>query len=162
MNSIKEETIDYQKTKDKLLSFLDRKENAVMILATSANNHVMARPVLIVNDNLDLYFFTWKHSRKCAQIEINNLISLCKDKIEIEGVAEILGEMISDRNKLILEILKKKQPDAIERWEKKPNMVIVRVKPVFASVDGYFIYDDAYIEYIDFNKKYAYKIKWGY
>jgi general stress protein 26 len=161
MNTIAKEILDYKKTKDKLLSFLESKENSVMILATSANDVVMARPVLIINDLLDIYFFTWKHSRKCAQIEKNNLISLCKDKVEIEGTAEILGLMTSDKNRGILKLLKQKQPEAIKRWKNKPNMVIVKIKPIFSSVDGYFIHDEAYIEYIDFKKQYAYKVKWG-
>jgi general stress protein 26 len=162
MNILYKETVDYYKTRDKLLSFLERKENAVMVLATSADNHVMARPVLVVNDNLILYFFTWRHSRKCAQIEINSMISLCKDKIEIEGNAEILGDMISPKNKPIFNIIKKKHPEAIHRWGDKPNMVIIRVIPVFACVDGYFVNGDTYIEYIDFITENAYKTKWGY
>ncbi len=162
MKSTNEEKIDYQKAKDKLVSFLENKENAVMVLATSADNVVMARSVLIFNDALDIYFFTWKHSRKCAQIEKNNMISLCKDKVEIEGIAEILGLMKSEKNKGILKILREKQPGAIKRWENYPNMVIVKVKPIFACIDGYYINDDAFIEYLDFKKQNAYKVKWGY
>jgi general stress protein 26 len=162
MNYPEQEKIDYYKSKEKLISFLKKKENAVMVLATSADNIVMARSVLIFNDNLDLYFFTWKHSRKCAQIANNNMVSLCKDKVEIEGTAEILGLMTLQENKEILELLRKKQPDAIKRWEDKLNMVIIRIKPIFAAIDGYYIGDDAYIEYIDFRKQYAYRVKWGF
>ena len=133
-----------------------------MILATSADNVVMARPVLVVNDELNIYFFTWRHSRKYVQIEKNNRISLCKDKIEIEGIAEILGLMTDKKNKETLEIIRNKQPKAIERWERNPGMVIIKIKPLFACIDGYYIEDDAYIEYIDFNKQCAYAEKWGY
>jgi general stress protein 26 len=161
MYNIPGKNIDYSEAINKFLSFLENKENAVMVLATSADNVVMARPVLIMNDSLDIYFFTWKHSRKYIQIEKNHAVALCKDKFEVEGVAEIKGPMTSASNKKILEILKKKQPGAINRWENRPNMVIIRVKPVFAAIDGYFVNDEAYIEYIDFNKKYAFKMKWG-
>jgi general stress protein 26 len=156
-----EEHIDYKKSLDKLLSFLERKENAVMVLATSADNKVMSRSVLIFNDNLDLYFFTWKYSRKCVQIEKNNKVSLCIDKVEIEGRAEIIGAMTSEENKEILTWMRKKQPNAINRWESKPDMVIVRIKPEFACVDGYYIGDDSWLEYIDLKKQYAYRKKWG-
>jgi general stress protein 26 len=162
MDTIIKESIDYNQTKDKLLSFLECKENSVMILATSADNVVMARSILIINDGLDIYFFTWKHSRKYIQIKKNHMIALCKDKVEIEGTAEISGLMTDEKNRETLELLRKKQPEAIERWVNKPNMVIIKVKPVFACVDGYFINDDAYIEYIDFKKRYAYKKKWGF
>jgi general stress protein 26 len=162
MNYPKEDKIDYNRSKEKFLTFLEAKENAIMVLATSADNVVMARSVLIFNNDLDIYFFTWNHSRKCAQIANNNMVSLCKDKIEIEGKAEILGLMTSEENKNILEMLRKKQPNAVKRWENKPNMVIVRIQPTFAAIDGYYIDNDAYIEYIDFKKKIAYRLKWGY
>jgi general stress protein 26 len=61
-----------------------------MVLATSHNDRVLARNVLVASDGLDLYFFTWKHSRKCMQIQKNPKVALCKDKVQIEGVAEIL------------------------------------------------------------------------
>ena len=156
-----EEHIDYKKSLDKLLSFLERKENAAMVLATSADNMVMARSVLVFNDNLDLFFFTWKYSRKYTQIEKNSRVSLCRDKVEIEGTAEILGPMKSEGNRAILEFMRKKQPNAINRWEHKPDMVIVRIKPEFACVDGYYIGDDSFLEYIDLRKKYAFRMKWG-
>ena len=155
------EILDFTITKEKLLSFLEDKDNAVMVLATSADNIVMSRNILVINDELNLYFFTWKFSRKCEQIRKNPKISLCKDKIEIEGNAEFLGLMTADKNKKILEILKQKQPDAIESWLEKPNMILVRIKPLFACVDGYFVGKNAYLEYIDFEKKCAYKVEWA-
>jgi general stress protein 26 len=122
----------------------------------------MSRNVLVICNFPDIYFFTWKRSRKCKQIEKNNLVSLCSSKVEIEGTAEMLGNMTSEKNREILEIISEKQPGAVKRWENKPNMIIVRVKPLFACVDGYFDNDDAYLEYIDFQKQHAYKMKWGY
>ena len=119
MNYPKEDKIDYTRSKEKLLTFLEAKENAIMV-------------------------------------------SLCRDKVEIEGKAEILGLMTSEENKNILEILRKKQPNAVKRWENKPNMVIVTIQPTFAAIDGYYIGDDAYVEYIDFKKEIAYRLKWGY
>ena len=157
-----EELIDFKKTKEKLISFVENKDNSVMVLATSDGNVISARSVLIINDDLDIYFFTWKHSRKCVQIAQNNKVSICKEKVEIEGIAEILGLMTSGKNNTILELIRRKYPGAADRWEDKPNMVIVKVKPFFACVDGYYINDDAYLEYIDFRKDRAYRVKWGY
>lgn len=161
MEKVVREIIDYSLTKEKLYLFLSAWENSVMILATSANDIVMARPVLVVNYESDLYFFTWKHSRKYTQIEKNNNVSLCKDKVEIEGKAEILGLMTNEKNLEIMDFMKKKHPESIKKWENKPNMVIIKVKPQFACVDGYYINDDAYIEYINFIKQTAYREKWG-
>ena len=155
------EILDYKKSKNKLLSFLEKKENSVMVLATSSNNIVIARSILVCNIDLDIYFFTWKHSRKCTQLSNNNRVSLCKDTVEIEGTARILGPMKSVKNKRILELFKQKNPSGIKRWEDKPNMIIVKIKPTFASIDGYFIENDSFIEYIDLIKQKAYREKWA-
>ena len=156
------EILDYEKLKKKLLSFLENIENSVMVLATSANDVVMARSVLICNEGLNIYFFTWKYSRKCTQIKHNYLVSLCKDKVEIEGTAKTLGLMTSNRNKEILNLLKQRFPDSIKIWENKPNMVIIKVKPIFVRIDGYFIDNDSFNEYIDIIKQIAYREKWAY
>jgi general stress protein 26 len=162
MKNLTPEILDYKKSKNKLLSFLKKKENSVMTLATSSNDVVMARPISVWNEALDIYFFTWRYSRKCVQIRNNNKISLCKDNIEIEGTAKILGLITSDKNKEILAFLKQRNPTGIKRWENKPNMVIVKIKPSFACIDGYFINDNAYIEYIDLKKQKAYREKWAH
>ena len=162
MKNSEVEILDYGKLKNKLLSFIENKENSVIILATSANDVVLARSVLICNEGLNIYFFTWKYSRKCAQIKHNNLVSLCKDKVEIEGTAKTLGLMTSNKNKEILNLLKQRFPDSIKIWENKPNMVIIKVKPIFARVDGYLIDNDSFNEYIDIIKQNAYREKWAY
>ena len=161
MNARNKEILNFDEIKEKLLRILENKDNAIMVMATSADNVVMARTILTINVGLDIYFFTWKYSRKCKQIKKNSHVSLCKDKIEIEGEAKILGSMTAKNNEKILEFIKNKYPDAVKRWEAKPGMIIIRIKPAFACVDGYFINNDAYVEYLDLNKKQAYRLKWA-
>jgi general stress protein 26 len=48
---------------------------------------------LIASDSLNIYFITWRRSRKFQQIERNPNVCLCKDIVEVEGVAEILGKL---------------------------------------------------------------------
>ena len=98
-----------------------------MVLATSHNDRVIARNVLIASKGLDLYFFTWKHSRKCKQIEKNPRIALCKDDVQIEGLAEILGALLDEKNKEYTEILRNKFPDSVKRWENRPGIVIIGI-----------------------------------
>lgn len=155
------ENLDFNKSRDKLISLLDNRDDHVMVLGTSANNKIITRAVLIINNGLDLYFFTWKNSRKIKQIEINNNVSICKDKIEIEGKAKILGLMTSKDNKNILEMIRRKHPDSVEKWESKPNMIIVLIKPIYACIDGYIKNGDTYLEYIDFKKKESYRLLWA-
>jgi general stress protein 26 len=161
MEQVTKEKLDFNKSRAKLVSFLDNRDNPVMVLATSVKNRVITRSVLITNNELDLYFFTWRYSRKIEQIEINNNISLCKDKIEIEGKAKILGLMTSKENESILNMIRKKYPDSVKQWESKPDMIIVHVRSEFACIDGYFENSTSYLEYIDLTKEESYRIKWA-
>jgi general stress protein 26 len=154
--------INFEKIKEKFINFLESKDNAIMVLATSFKNRVIARNVLIANDGLDIYFFTWGYSRKCIQIKANPKVALCKDKVQIEGTAEILGDLFSQKNKKYTDIIRNKFPESIKRWEKKPGMVIVRIKPNFICVDGNILGDDVYLEYLDLENKRAYREKWAY
>ena len=154
--------INFEKTKEKFINFLEVKDNAIMVLATSFKNRVIARNVLIANNGLDIYFFTWGHSRKCEQIKNNPKVALCKDKVQIEGTAKILGDLFSQKNKKYTDIIRNKFPKSIKRWEQKPGMVIVRIKPNFICVDGTATDDDVYLEYLDIEHKKAYREKWAY
>ena len=156
------EELDYGTSKEKLVSFLSDSANKHMVLGTSAKGRVMTRVVLIVSDGLDIYFFTWRRSRKIAQIEKNNWVSLCKDKVEIEGEASILGPMRSKENEGVLELFREKFPGAVERWEVNPAMVFVRISPNFACIDGYFMDNDSYLEYLDLEKQESYRVKWAH
>ena len=153
--------VSYRETLTKLLEFLSKKENGVMVLSTSARDVVTSRNVLVANDGLDLYFFTWARSRKCAQIQLNPRISLCKDRVEIEGKASLLGPMFAPELASALGLFKRKEPEAIAQWKCKPSMVIYHITPLFASVDGCIEDDEVLIEYIDFEKRTAYREKWA-
>jgi general stress protein 26 len=155
------EKLDFLKSRDKLIALLDNRDNHVMVLGTSANNKVITRAVLIFNNGLDLYFFTWKNSRKIKQTETNNNVSICKDKIEIEGEAKILGLITSKGNKNILEMIRSKHLDSVEKWESKPNMILVKIIPRFACIDRYIENDESYLEYIDLENEESYKTKWA-
>jgi general stress protein 26 len=155
------EKLDFLKSRDKLKALLDNRDNPVMVLGTSANNKVITRSVLVINNELELYFFTWENSRKIKQIKTNNNISICKDNIEIEGEAKILGLMTSKENKSILEMIRKKHPESVKKWESKPNMILVQIVPKFACIDGYIENDESYLEYIDLENKESYREKWA-
>ena len=70
--------------------------------------------------------------------------------------------MKSNKNKEILNLLKQRYPNSIKIWENKPNMVIIKVKPIFVRIDGYFIDNVSFNEYIDIIKQNAYREKWAY
>jgi len=152
--------LDFEKKKREFLDFLQSKENAVMVLATCSDNLVLARNVLVANSGLELYFFTWGHSRKCRQIQANPNIALCKDKVQIQGTAEILGAMSAENNKAYLSVINEKYPESVKRWLHRPGMVLVRVKPTTVVMGGDS--DEPCLEFIDFTDRAAYAKKWAH
>ncbi|MFX0201523.1 MAG: pyridoxamine 5'-phosphate oxidase family protein [Candidatus Hodarchaeota archaeon] len=154
--------LDYETKKEEKIKFLESEDNAAMVLATSHNDRVIARNVLIVSSGLDIYFGTWEHSRKCMQIRENPRVALCKDDVQIEGLAEILGDLLDEKNKEYADMLRNRFPSSFEYWEDKPGMVIVRVKPELI-VSGITIIDDQpYLEFLDLENEIAYAERWAY
>jgi len=152
--------LDYKEKEEQIVRFLESEDNAIMVLATSHNDRVLARSVLIVSNGLDIYFFTWEHSRKCLQIQKNPRIALCKDNVQIEGVAEILGNLLGESNKEYTDIIRNKHPGAIESWKDQPGMVIARVRPTLI-ITGVSIDNEPYLEFLDLENETAYAERWG-
>jgi general stress protein 26 len=154
------QSLPFEEKKKQFLRFLESEDNAIMTLATSHNGRVLARNVLIANRGLDLYFFTWGYSRKCTQIRANPRVALCKDSVQIEGVAEILGDLIAEDTKDHTDVMRKKFPEAIARWENRPGMVIVRVRPTCVVFAGST--DEPCLEFLDLESETAYTKKWAH
>jgi general stress protein 26 len=153
--------LDFKEKSQELIRFLNSRKNRHMALATSTDDIVQVRTILIASEGLDIYFFTWKNSRKCKQIEKNPRVALCKDTIQIEGTAQILGGLSDKKIKRFTDIMRHKYPDAVERWEREPGMVLLRVRPMFA-VTGAYSNGDTYIDCLDLQNHEAYSEKWGH
>lgn len=152
--------LNYGEKKEEFIRFLQSKDSAIMVLATSHQGRVLARNVLIARHDLDLYFFTWGHSRKCCQIRANPRVALCKDSVQIEGLAEILGDLVAENTKEHTDVMRKKFPEAMARWEHQPGMVIVRIRPtsvVFAGTT-----DEPSLEFLDLENETAYTERWAH
>jgi general stress protein 26 len=124
--------LDYEREKDRVLGFLEGKH--AITLATSLEGRVTARTVSFANDGLEVFFMSWGHHTKCVQIRGNPRVALCRDNVQIEGVAEILGSPLDERNKRYADILRGKYPDDHARFAHEPGMVIVRVLPTSLAV----------------------------
>jgi hypothetical protein len=95
--------LDYEREKDRVLRFLEGKH--AITLATSLEDRVTARTVSFANDGLAILFMSWAHHSKCVQIRGNPCVALCRHNVQIEGVAEILGSPLDERNKRYADIL---------------------------------------------------------
>jgi general stress protein 26 len=153
--------LNYEEKKKEFTGFLSLRENRHMALATSHDDKVQARMILIASEGLDIYFLTWKHSRKFKQIEKNPRVALCKDTIQIEGIAEALGSISDKKIKKHVDIMRRKYPDVIEKWEREPGMVLIRIKPTFAATEAHSN-GGTYIDYLDLTKQKAYSERWAH
>jgi general stress protein 26 len=124
--------LDFEETRRAIVERLDSRDDAealAMVLATSLDDVVQARNVLVFNRGLDLYFFTWAHSRKAKQIAGNRHVALCKGNLQIDGQAAILGGLFETRNRQYAELMRNKLPQEFDTWTQLPDMIIVRVDP---------------------------------
>jgi general stress protein 26 len=153
--------LDFGEKRHELVRFLESRDNAIMALATSQADRVMVRSILVGCRDLDIYFFTWGHSRKCEQIRANPRVALCRDSIQIEGTAEILGDLFDDRNRDGLELLQQKFPDAIDYWRDRPGMVLVKVSPTAAVIAG-GSGEEPNLKFLDLERKVAYAERWAH
>lgn len=153
--------LNFGEMRDELVSFLESTEDAIMSLATSLGDRVLARTILVACSGLDAYFFTWKHSRKCGQIRENPKVALSRDRLAIEGTAEILGGLFDERNSACTDIIRNKFPEAIEKWKDRPGMVLVKITPreaVFAGGPD----EEPHLKFIDLENGSAYGERWAH
>jgi general stress protein 26 len=151
--------IAYEPKLREFLSFLQRPEHAVMVLATSGRGRVLARNVLTVTNGTNIYFFTWKYSRKCGDILQNPAVALCRDNVQIEGEATVVGYFGDAAVRPYLELFRKKFPESMNWWEQKPSMVIVQVVPTLVAIGGSV--DPPTIEYLNLRERRAYAERWA-
>ena len=126
--------LDYEGTRNRVIEFLTSKR--AIVLATSLDGRVTARTVSMVSDGLDVCFMSWGHHTKCVQIRGNPRVALCRDNVQIEGRAEILGSPLDERNQRYAEMLRAKYPDDHDMFAREPGMVIVKVVPSAITVFG--------------------------
>jgi len=150
---VPQEELSYEGEKGRVVQFLESKH--AIALATSLEGRVTARTVSFANDGLDIIFWSWGHNVKCVQIRGNPRVALCRDHVQIEGVAEILGSPLDEKNERYTETMRRKYPGDYDRFAHAPGMVIVRVIPtlvrIFVQIDGAF-----YLKCLDLDQETAY------
>ena len=128
LDSVREDrSLDYRKCVEEKSRFLG--DNRHMVLATSLHDCVTARTIDYVSSGLDIIFLSWDHHVKIAQIKGNAKVALCRDNVQVEGVAEILGNPFDDENREYAELYREKLPVLFDVFAGKPGMVFVKVSP---------------------------------
>ena len=152
--------LPFEEKRREIVDFLESTENAIMALATSAVDRVLVRMILVTCDGLDVYFFTWGGSRKCEQIRANPRVTLCKDRVQIEGRAEILGSLFDPASAAIRRLFEERFPETVERWRDRPGMVLVRITPASVVLGG-DLDDEPHLQFVDLADQSAWIEPWA-
>jgi general stress protein 26 len=133
--------IDFDTLKNEIIEELNEKKE--IVLSTAMGNRVTSRTVSFANDVLTIYFTSWEHNKKILQINVNPKVALTLDRIQIEGIAEILGRVTENDFEYIKTIfLKKYSKKYIDTFFAKPEMVLVKIVPFkivkFCNIDRRF------------------------
>lgn len=148
--------MSYSELKNKVIEFLESKR--AIVLATSLNDNVIARTVSYVNKDLQLYFWSYKNHEKCKQIKNNPTVALCRDNLQVEGLATLHGNILDPKNKMYLAPFKNKFPKDYDRYINEPKMILVKVKPTLfvflENVDG-----TLYRNHLNVTKKLVYSLE---
>ncbi len=152
--------LPFEEKKQEVVSFLESTENAIMALATSQGDRPLARMVLVTCDGLDVYFFTWGGSRKCEQIRANPRVALCKDRVQIEGTAQILGDLFAPSNATVRGLFEERFPETVERWRDRPGMVLVKITPTSVVLGGE-LGEEPHLQFVDLENGIAYAEPWA-
>jgi len=117
----------YKMRLEQVLAFLETKH--AIVLATAEGDRVTARTVTFVSRGVEIYFLSLAENTKCRQIEANPNVALCRDHVQIEGTAELLGPAGSDECSKVAELFRAKYADAYERHINHSAMVAIRMRP---------------------------------
>jgi uncharacterized pyridoxamine 5'-phosphate oxidase family protein len=119
--------VDYATRADDVRRFLESKR--AIVLATYADGRVTARTVSFVTKDLKIYFMSWDHNVKCRQIRSNPRVALCRDNVQIEGEAKILGSPVDQADQEVAGLLRTKYPEDYAVYSGQPGMTVVEVVP---------------------------------
>lgn len=153
--------LNYDEKRREFERFLSSKEGEVMVLATSHQHRVFARSVLVAHRGVELFVITWRHSRKCMHIAGNAHVALCKDRVQIEGTAEIVGGVSEPATRPYLDLMRSRFPDSVERLLRLPNMVVIRIRPAMVAVAAGSAKGPA-VEFLDLETRTAWEEKWAH
>ncbi len=151
-----QQKISFSDLKENIIKFLEGKRG--IVVATSSNNRVTARTVSFVNNGLQIFFWSYGNHTKCKQIQENPNIAMCRDNLQVEGIAKLHGSILDSNNKDYLREFQKKFPKDYDRYVNEPDMILVKVKPVLfillVNIDRML-----YRDHLDIGNNLAYRIE---
>ena len=93
-------------------SFLQGKR--AIALATCVGDDVHVRTVSFASRGFEICFLTFAHNLKCRQIRENANVALCRDNVQVEGTAEILGRADDAVSNVYADLLRQKYSETFD------------------------------------------------
>lgn len=104
-------------------------DHKIMVLATAVGDCVTARSMSCIICGLDVLFQTDVNYVKSGQIRANPNVALCWNNLQIEGRAEITGNMKEERNRDFIEKFKTHYEGSYRAYSHLPTEIVIRVRP---------------------------------
>ena len=120
------ENINYDVLKQEVGDLLD--QHRIMVLATAAQDHVTARAVSCIRQDLRIYFQTDSDFLKCRQIEENPRVALCGGNMQIEGTARLIGRTLDERNRELAALYREIHPGSFKAYSDRESSVFAEVE----------------------------------
>jgi uncharacterized pyridoxamine 5'-phosphate oxidase family protein len=137
------ESGQYSQLREQAAAFLAEKR--AIALATCVDNDVRVRTISFASRGLEIFFLTFEHNLKCQQIRANPNVALCRDNVQVEGRATIIGRVDDPFNEVYANLLRKKYPATFDADATRPGMVIVLITPrwvrIFRNPEGCYVVD---------------------
>ena len=121
-----EEALDYEIFRDIVINHLNA--GRTITLATAGEEGPHARTVEYVNLDLRLGFFSWRHTRKAADLARQQNVALCLNNMQIEGVAQVQENLARGNADMMLRY-RTRQPALYARFAKAEDACFVVVQP---------------------------------
>lgn len=119
--------LNYQEQEQEVIELLNK--HNLWVLATSSNDKVTARTMSIVNIGLRILMQTGNKFLKYEQIVQNPQVALCRDNIQIEGIARIIGHPLEERNTDFIELYKAKHNISYTLYSHLEDEVVIEIIP---------------------------------
>lgn len=146
--------IEFDLLKNEIFNLLG--DSLTMVLATCSDNKVTARNMSCIIIDTKIYFQTDKTFIKYKQMIENSNVALCKDNIQIEGIAKIKGHPFNEENKEFSRIYEKSYKGSYDTYSHMSNEVVVEVQPTFITMWKYKN-GQPFRDFLDIQKNKAYR-----
>jgi general stress protein 26 len=146
--------LNFDELRNEYIEFIEK--NGVLVLATSADDHVTARSMSFVIYEGKLYCQTDSSFRKTDQILRNRKVSVCRDNFQIEGTAEITGHPTLPGNIRFITEFERVHNSSFRKYSLRDSEVVIAITPQKAVIWKY-IDKKPCRDFIDFEERKAWR-----